>query len=103
MPMMYHLCKLSVRSVKGAHAKRHKLDDKPTAVMAAAAATENPCCTNMNGKVTDTKPELMPYGNVRKKMVIGLANCLCLFMFIPVYQSKTAQLYSCIFIVFYLE
>ncbi len=59
-PIKYHLCKLSVRSVNGAHTNRQMFAERPNAVIEAAAATENPCCTNRKGNVTDAKPVLMP-------------------------------------------
>lgn len=59
-PIRYHLCKLSVRSVKGAHTNRHMFAERPNAVIEAAAETENPCWTKRKGKVTVAKPELMP-------------------------------------------
>ena len=60
IPIKYHLCRLSVRSVNGAQMNRHKFAERPNAVMAAAAATENSCCTNRKGNVTDAKPALIP-------------------------------------------
>ena len=60
IPIKYHLCKLSVRSVSGAHTKRQMFAESPNAVIEAATATENPCCINRKGRVTDTKPELIP-------------------------------------------
>ena len=66
IPIKYHLCKLSVRSINGAHTNRKMFAEIPTAVIEAAAATENPCCISRKGSVTVAKPTLMPYGNTRK-------------------------------------
>ena len=71
IPIIYHLCKLSVRSVNGAQINRQIFADKPSAVMEAADATENPCCINIKGKVTDAKPVLMPNGSTKKRTVTG--------------------------------
>lgn len=60
IPIKYHLCKLSVRSVNGAHINRQMFAEIPNAVIEAAVATENPCCIKRKGSVTDTKPELIP-------------------------------------------
>lgn len=60
IPIKYHLCKLSVRSVSGAHTKRHRFAEIPNAVMEAAAATEKSCCIKRKGSVTVANPELMP-------------------------------------------
>jgi hypothetical protein len=60
IPIKYHLCRLSDKSVIGAQRKRQMFADSPNAVIDAAAATENPCCVNRNGSVIETKPPLTP-------------------------------------------
>ena len=42
IPIKYHLCKLSDKSVMGAHKKRQMLADSPNAMIDATSATENP-------------------------------------------------------------
>ena len=70
-PARYHLCKVSVRSVNGAQRNRQIFADTPNAVIPAAVATENPFCVNKKGIVTETKPELIPYGSTKKNTTNG--------------------------------
>jgi hypothetical protein len=59
IPIKYLLGRLTVRSVNGAHTNRHKLAERPKAVMEAAAA-EIPRYTYSNVTLTDAKPALIP-------------------------------------------